>query len=301
MASNMHVALFFLAFLLPRSCLQGIVIASCILMLLIPLRGLWCHSSRLQTRRKYSVRLSKEQKRRIRQRHQRAVWMRDRRERQRLYRDIWKMTRRLCVSMHEDTSVDGSDGYDENKDPVQKASTPRAKFAHCVKSARHLSACKQHHVHSANLYSRPCAQSIPVVHDDLQISHGPSMHCAPKVQASARCSDGDAASCSEVHFSTANQYSTPCAQSTPVYAGVQRISAPMPCAQRTQAFAHSIDGDADAYIPDAIIVPGSSHFDFRIVMHAKSLSFGFRSIHLQAACPAESLVVSCPYPIYNLL
>ena len=81
----------------------------------------------------------------------------------------------------------------------------------------------------------------------------------------------------------------------------QSHEASMPCAQRTQAFAHSIDGDADAYIPDAIIVPGSSHFDFRIVMHAKSLSFGFRSIHLQAACPAESLVVSCPYPIYNLL
>ena len=255
----MHVALFFLAFLLPRSCLQGIVIASCILMLLIPLRGLWCHSSRLQTRRKYSVRLSKEQKRRIRQRHQRAVWMRDRRERQRLYRDIWKMTRRLCVSMHGDTSVAGSDGYDENSDPVQKASTPRAKFANCVKSARHLSSCKQHHVPSANQYSRPCAQSTPVFRDDLQISHEASMPCAPKSQAFARCSDGDAASCSEVHFSTAHLYSTPCAHSTPVYTNDKLISheVSMPCSQGTQGFAHSIDGDAVAHNPDAIIVPGS--------------------------------------------
>ena len=221
----MHVALFFLAFLLPRSCLQGIVIASCILMLLIPLRGLWCHSSRLQTRRKYSVRLSKEQKRRIRQRHQRAVWMRDRRERQRLYRDIWKLTRRLCVSMHEGTSADGSDGYEEIKDPVQKASTHRAKFAHCVKSARHLSACKQ----------------------------------LPKIQAFARCSDGDAASCSEVHCATAHEYSTPCVHSTPVYTDNKLISheASMPCSQGTQGFAHSIDGDAVAHNPDAIIVPGS--------------------------------------------
>ena len=80
----------------------------------------------------------------------------------------------------------------------------------------------------------------------------------------------------------------------------QSHEASMPCAQRTQAFAHSIDGDADAYIPDAIIVPGSSHFDFHIVMHEKSF-FGFRSNHLQAACPAEFLVVSCPYPNYNLL
>ena len=269
MASNMHVAIFFLAFLLPRSCLLGIVIASCILMLLVPLRVLWYNSSRLQSRRKYSIRLSKEQKRRIRQRHQRAVWMRDRRERQRLYRDIWKLTHRLCVSMHEDTSADGSDGYEEIKDPVQKASTPRAKFANGATCARHLSACKQH----------------------------------PKIQAFARYSDGDAASCSEVHGATAHEYSTPCVHSIPVYTDNKMISheACMPCAQGTQGFANGIAGDAVAHNSDAIIIPGSSNFHFLIVSYVMSFSFGFENIHLQAAIPAEFLEVSGSYPIYMCL
>ena len=146
-------------------------------------------------------------------------------------------------------------------------------------------------------------QSTPVFLDDQQIFHEASMSCAPKSQAFARCRDGDAVSSKEFHLSSAKQYSTPCAQSTPVFAGDQQISqeASMSCPQRPQAFAHSIDGDADAYIPDAIIVPGSSHFDFHIVMHEKPFFFGFRSNHLQAACPAEFLVVSCPYPNYNLL
>ena len=75
----------------------------------------------------------------------------------------------------------------------------------------------------------------------------------------------------------------------------------MPCSQGTQGFAHSIDGDAVAHNPDAIIIPGSLNFHFLIVSHAKSFSFGFENIHLQAAFPAESLVVSCSYPIYKFL
>ena len=126
------------------------------------------------------------------------------------------------------------------------------------------------------------------------------------------------------HVSSANQYSKPCAHSTPVSAGDQRIShgASMPCAQRTQAFAHSIDGDADAIvisgyshaseqqarkastvkfggdvlcdprpprsstvcnIPGATIIPGSSQFDFHIVMHELAF-FGLLRNHLQATC-----------------
>ncbi len=275
MASNMHVAFFYLAIILPRSCLQGIVIVSCILMLLIPLRGLWCQSSRLPSRRIYSVRLSKEQKRRMRQRHQRAVWLRDRRERQRLHRDIWKLTRRLCMSMHGVTSVGGSDGHHDNSDPVQKASTPSAKLTNSVRSSQNLSSCAQHHVALADQYSGICAQSTPVFPDDQQISPKASMPCAPQRQACARCNDGAAATCSEVHASTANQYSTPCAHSTSAYAGVQQIShmVSMPCAQSTQGFAQSIDGDVGAYMPDALIAPGSSHFDFHILIDQKVFFF----------------------------
>ena len=286
----MHMALCFLAFLLPGSFLLGIVIASCFLMVWIPLRRLWCQKYRLPSRRTYNVRLTQEQKRRIRQRHQRAIWLKDRRERQRLHRAIWKLTRKFCVSENGVTSVAGTNGHVENCDPVQKA------------SARHLSTCKQHQVPAANQYSRPCAQSTQVSLDDHQLFHEACISCAPKSQGFARCSDGDAVLSKEFHLSSAKQYSTPCAQSTPVFAGDQQISheASMSCPQRPQAFAHSIDGDADAYIPDAIIVPGSSHFDFHIVMHVKFF-MRFRSNHLQATCLAQFLVVSCRYPNYNCL
>ena len=48
-------------------------------------------------------------------------------------------------------------------------------------------------------------------------------------------------------------------------------------------------------IPDAIIIPGSSQFDFHIVMHELSF-FGLLRNHLQATC----LVFCCELPISQL-
>ena len=108
----------------------------------------------------------------------------------------------------------------------------------------------------------------------------------------------------------------------------------MPCAQSTQVFADCISDDAEAIvisgysqaseqqareastatfggevlcdpqpsrassvcnIPDAIIIPGSSQFDFHIVMHELSF-FGLLRNHLQATC----LVFCCELPISQL-
>ena len=55
MAVNQHCALFFLTFLVPESCLLGCGLSLCILMVLVPLRSLWCQYYRVPMRCKFTV------------------------------------------------------------------------------------------------------------------------------------------------------------------------------------------------------------------------------------------------------
>ena len=167
MAVNQHCALLLLTFLVPRSFLLGCVVAICVLMVLVSLRSMWYQYYHIPMRRKSTVRLSKEQQRRRRQRHQRALWLRKRRERQRFQRVIWKMTRGLCGSLDGVSTVAGTHGYDEAINPMKKASIRKAEFSNTVKSEHRVSSNKEHHISSMNQYSTPCAQSTPGFDDDV--------------------------------------------------------------------------------------------------------------------------------------
>ena len=129
MAVNQHCALLLLTFLVSKSFLLGCVVALCMLMDLVSLRSLWYQYYHRPMRCKSTVRLSKEQQRRRRQRHQRALWLRKRRERQRFQRVIWKMTRGLCVSLDDVSSVAGTHGHDEAIKSMKKASIRKVGFS----------------------------------------------------------------------------------------------------------------------------------------------------------------------------
>ena len=126
MASSKNAALFFLAVLLPMSLLQGVAVAACILALLVPLRLLWCQTRRVALPRKSFLRMSKAQKRRVHQKHLRALWMKNRRERQRSQRVLWKVTRGLCASTRGASSFDTARGCAHGINAVQKTSASKA-------------------------------------------------------------------------------------------------------------------------------------------------------------------------------
>ena len=192
MAVNQHCALLLLIFLVPKSFLLGCVVAICMLMVLVPLRSLWYRYCHIPMRCKSTVRLSKEQQRRRRQRHQRALWLRNRRERQRFQRVIWKMTRGLCESLDGVSTVAGTHGYDEAINPMKKASIRKAEFSNAVKSEHRVSSNQEHHISSMNQYSTPCAQSTLRFDDDQRIFKPDSMPGAKCTHVFDDCIDGDA-------------------------------------------------------------------------------------------------------------
>ena len=157
MSCSCDVALILLAILLPRASgfLPGLAIAACILALLIPLRLWWFQSCRVALPRKYFLRMSKAQRRRVHQKHLRALWMKDRRERQRLQRVLWKMSRGFCASTNGASPVDTRRGSGQDINAVQKTSACKTVYPADEINALHVSS-----TNALSTFPDSCGQGV---------------------------------------------------------------------------------------------------------------------------------------------
>ena len=157
MSCSCDVALILLALLFPRASgfLPGLAIAACILALLIPLRLWWFQSCRVALPRKYFLRMSKAQRRRVHQKHLRALWIKDRRERQRLQRVLWKMSRGFCASTNGASPVDTRRGCAQDINAVQKTSACKTVYPADEINALHVSA-----TNALSTFPDSCGQGV---------------------------------------------------------------------------------------------------------------------------------------------
>jgi len=102
------------------------------------------------------------------------------------------MTRGVCGSLDDVSTVAGTHGHDEAINSMKKASIRKAEFSNAVKSEHRVSSNKEHHISSMNQYSTPCAQSTPGFDDDLWMFQPDSMPGAECTHVFDDCIDGDA-------------------------------------------------------------------------------------------------------------